>query len=40
MYKTFILSLEYPPIYIREETILKEYQEPFCLEYYIEKTKE
>ena len=40
IYKTFILSFEYLPIYIKEEAILKEYQKPFCLEYQLEKAKE
>ena len=40
IYKTFILSFEYPLIYIKEEAILKEYQELFYLKHYLEKAKE
>ncbi len=39
MYRTFILSFEYPPIYIKEEVILEGCQESFCLEYYLKKAK-
>src|SRR6266566_1193451 len=34
MYRTFIPSLEYPPIYIKERAILEGCQEPSCLIYY------
>ncbi len=40
IYRTFILSSKHLSIYIKKETILKGCQEPFCLEYYLEKAKE
>ncbi len=40
IYRTFILSLEHPLIYIKKETILERYQKPFCLKHYLEKAKE
>ena len=40
IYRIFILSFEYPPIYIKEEVILERYQKPSYLEYYLEKAKE
>ncbi len=39
MYKIFIPLSEYPLIYIKEDVMLKGYQEPFYLEYYLKKTK-
>ena len=40
MYRTFILSPEHPPIYMKERAMLEGCQEPSCLEYYFEKAKE
>ncbi len=40
IYGTFILSFEHPPIYIKEEAMLKGCQELSYLEYYLEKVKE
>ncbi len=40
IYRTFIPLLEHPPIYIKEGAILKGYQKPSYLEYYLEKAKE
>jgi len=40
IYRTFISSSEHLPIYIKEGTILKGYQELFCLKYYLGKNKE
>ena len=40
IYRTFISSFKHPSIYIKEEAILKRYQESFCLEYYLENIKE
>ena len=40
MYKTFIPSFKHLLIYIKERAILEKYQEPSCLEYYLEKIKE
>ncbi len=40
IYGTFISSFEYPPIYIKEGTILKRYQKPLYLKHYFEKAKE
>ncbi len=40
MYRIFILLFKHPLIYIKERTILKGYQEPFCLKYYLGKAKE
>ncbi len=39
IYKTFIPSFEYPPIYVKKGTTLEGYQEPFCLEHYFEKAR-
>ncbi len=40
MYKIFILSFEYPPIYVKEGATLEGCQEPSCLEHYLKKVKE
>ncbi len=39
IYRTFIPSFEYPPIYVKERATLEGYQEPSCLEHYLEKAK-
>ncbi len=40
IYGIFTPSLKHPPIYIKEDAILKRYQEPSYLEYYFKKAKE
>ncbi len=40
VYRTFISSPKYPPMYTKEEAILEGCQEPSYLVYYFEKVKE